>query len=270
MCRWLAYSGPPLMLEELLFKPENSLIRQRMAATKSIVPTNGDGFGLGWYGTQSQPGIFRDTLPAWNDANLQSLSEQMQSELFFAHVRASTGTSTSRENCHPFRCGRLLFMHNGQIGGYGSIRRELEQKISTELFRERGGTTDSEAFFLLACSNGLDGDVRDALRRTVAQVLELMAKSGTGEPLRMTAAIADGDRMHALRYSSDNQSPSLFYGTGGAIRVNDRQVEFADGDAAALVLSEPLDSRLADWTEVPEGHILEAVGGTVEVSSFQP
>lgn len=270
MCRWLAYSGPSLLLEELLFKPENSLVRQSMAATKSIVPTNGDGFGLGWYGGQNRPGLFRDTLPAWNDANLQSLSEQIQSELFFAHVRASTGTSTSRENCHPFRSGNLLFMHNGQIGGYGSIRRDLEQKIPTDLFRERGGTTDSEAFFLLARGNGLDGDVRDALKRTVAQVLELMEKSGTDEPFRLTAAIADGEGIHALRYSSDNQSPTLFYGTGGAIRVNERQVEFTDGDKAVLVLSEPLDGRLEDWTEVPEGHILEARGGVVKFSSFQP
>ena len=96
MCRWLAYSGPPLLLDELLFKPENSLIRQSMTATQSIVPTNGDGFGLGWYGNQPYPCIFHDTLPAWNDANLLSLAEQIQSELFFAHVRASTGTSTSR------------------------------------------------------------------------------------------------------------------------------------------------------------------------------
>lgn len=270
MCRWLAYSGPSLLLEELLFKPENSLIRQSMAATKSIVPTNGDGFGLGWYGVQNRPGIFRDTLPAWNDANLLSLSEQIQSEMFFAHVRASTGTSTSRENCHPFRCGKLLFMHNGQIGGYGSVRRDLDQKIQTDLFRERGGTTDSEAFFLLACGNGLAEDVDGALKQTIAQVLELMAKSGTDEPFRLTAAIADGERIHALRYSSDNQSPTLFYGAGGAIRVNDRQVEFTDGDKAVLVLSEPLDERLEDWIEVPEGHILEACGGVVKVSAFQP
>jgi predicted glutamine amidotransferase len=270
MCRWLAYSGPPLLLDELLFKPENSLIRQSMAATQSIVPTNGDGFGLGWYGKQKYPGIFRDTLPAWNDANLLSLAEQIQSELFFAHVRASTGTSTSRENCHPFRLGRIMFMHNGRIGGYGAIRRELEQLIPDEIFRERSGTTDSEAFFLLACGNGLAGDVREALARTVGQVQEVMEKSGTGEPLRITAAIADGDRIYALRYSSDNQSPTLYYGTGGAIQVTDRHVQFSAGDEAVLVLSEPLDAEVGDWIEIPEGHLLEACGGAVNVTPFRP
>lgn len=269
MCRWLAYSGPPLLLQELLFKPENSLIRQSMAATKSIVPTNGDGFGLGWYGAQRRPGLFRDTLPAWNDANLLSLSEQIESGLFFAHVRASTGTSTSRENCHPFRCGRLLFMHNGQIGGYRSIRRELEQKISADLFRERSGTTDSEAFFLLACGNGLDRVVHDALRRTVAEILEVMADANIAEPFRMTAALSDGARVYALRYSSDGHSPSLFYGTGGSIQVSERRVQFGAGEAAALILSEPLDGGLDDWIEIPEGHILEARGGCIKISAFQ-
>lgn len=271
MCRWLAYSGPALLLEELLLKPENSLIRQSMAASKSIVPTNGDGFGLGWYGTRNRPGVYRDTLPAWNDANLHNLSEQIQSELFFAHVRASTGTSTSRENCHPFRCGNLLFMQNGQIGGYPSIRRDLEQKISSELFCERSGSTDSEALFLLACGNGLAGNVRDALQRTVAQVLALTTKANVGEPFRLTAAIADGKKIYALRYSSDRKSPTLFFASGGAIRIDDGQVAFTEGREAVLVLSEPLDGRIADWTEVPDGHILEASsGGGVKISSFEP
>ena len=155
MCRWLAYSGPPLRLKELLSEPENSLIRQSLAASRSVVPTNGDGFGLGWYGTEDHPGIFRDTLPAWNDANLRSLSEQIRSRLFVAHVRASNGTATSRENCHPFRRGDLLFMHNGMIGGFPAIRREVEQLIPDDIYRDRAGTTDSEAFFLLACGKGL-------------------------------------------------------------------------------------------------------------------
>jgi predicted glutamine amidotransferase len=268
MCRWLAYSGPPVLFEELLFKPENSLIRQSLSASKGIVPTNGDGFGLGWYGTQNLPGIFRDTLPAWNDANLQSLSEQIRSELFFAHVRASTGTSTSRENCHPFRWERFLFMHNGQIGGYHSLRRELERMIPDAVYNMRGGTTDSEAFFLLACGNGLEVDIQESLKKTISQVLELMAKFEIDEPFRMTAAISEGDRIYALRYSSDNQSPTLYYGSGGTIHVKDGGVVFSKGNSVALILSEPLDGQLEDWVEIPEGHFLEADGGIVSVKPF--
>jgi glutamine amidotransferase len=162
-------------------------------------------------------------------------------------------------------------MQNGQIGGYESVRRELEHKIPAELYCERRGSTDSEAFFLLACGNGLDVDVRDALQRTVAQVLQLMENEGVNEPFRLTAAIAEGKRIHSLRYSSDNQSPTLFYASGGTIRVDDGQVEFTEGNNAVLILSEPLDGRIDGWTEVPDGHILEACsGGGVKIRSFQP
>lgn len=270
MCRWLAYSGPSMAMEDLLFKPENSLIRQSLAATKSIVPTNGDGFGLGWYGARAHPGIFRDTLPAWNDANLRSLSEQIESKLFFAHVRASTGTSTSRENCHPFRWRQHMFMHNGRIGGYDRIRRALEQDISSELFGQRYGTTDSEAFFLLACGNGLDSDVEYALKQTVTRVLDLMAKCGTDEPFRMTMAVSDGEKLHALRFSSDNQSPTLFYAAGGCVRVDGASVVFDDRGKcdAILVLSEPLDERVEGWAAIPEAHLLTAQDGQVSVRPF--
>jgi len=266
MCRWLAYVGPPLSLQELLFKPRNSLIRQSLAATRSIVPTNGDGFGVGWYGALPSPGIFRDTLPAWNDANLRSLSEQIASRLFFAHVRASTGTSTSRENCHPFRRANLMFMHNGQIGGFARIRREIEQMIPDELYRDRLGTTDSEAFFLLACGNGLADDVPGALSRTIRQILGIMDSARVTEPFRMTAAISDGRSIYALRYSSDSKSPSLYYATGAEVEVREAAVRFTPGDDAVLVLSEPLDESENGWIDVPEAHVLHTADGAARIS----
>ncbi len=57
MCRWLAYSGPPIFLDTVLFKPENSLIRQSLQARESRSVTNGDGFGVGWYGHHDKPGL---------------------------------------------------------------------------------------------------------------------------------------------------------------------------------------------------------------------
>jgi glutamine amidotransferase len=268
VCRWLAYSGPPLIIEDLLFKPQNSLIRQSRAASRSIVPTNGDGFGLGWYGTSRRPGLFRDTLPAWNDSNLRSLSEQIASDLFFAHVRASTGSSTSRENCHPFRHGNLMFMHNGAIGGFHQVRRAIEQLIPAPLYGERLGTTDSEAFFLLALGNGLVEDIEGALRRTVAQILEVMDRAGIAEPFHMTAAIADGRSLYALRYSNDRQSPSLYYATGSTVGVADGALAFAPGFGAVLVLSEPLDDHEADWVAIPEASLVRASEGVVEIGDF--
>ena len=115
MCRWLAYSGNPIHLEELIFKPEHSLIDQSLAARVTATTTNADGFGIGWYGTRSFPGLYRDIQPAWNDSNLQDLAAQIESQLFMAHVRSATVPPVQQTNCHPFRHGHWLFMHNGSI-----------------------------------------------------------------------------------------------------------------------------------------------------------
>jgi predicted glutamine amidotransferase len=67
MCRWIAYTGSPVLIEDLLFAPENSLIVQSLHARLGVEPTNGDGFGVGWYDGGDTPGQFRSTEPAWND-----------------------------------------------------------------------------------------------------------------------------------------------------------------------------------------------------------
>ena len=56
MCRWLAYSGSPVPVEEFLLKPKHSLIDQSLHSTMGAETTNGDGFGLGWYGVGDTPG----------------------------------------------------------------------------------------------------------------------------------------------------------------------------------------------------------------------
>ena len=266
MCRWLAYVGAPIRIDQLLFEPQNSLIRQSLQARRGATTTNGDGFGLGWYAERAFPGLYRDILPAWHDGNLRSLSEQIRSRLFMAHVRSSTGTSTSRENCHPFRYENALFMHNGQIGGYARIRRDIENLIDPTIYPCRLGTTDSEAFFLLAVSNGLVEVPQEALTKTISQIRDLMMAHDVQEPFRMTAAMADGDRLFALRYSSDATPPSLYYAEGGEITVEQGAVRIAPGRGCLMVLSEPLDLHEGPWREVPASHILESRGGTAHVT----
>lgn len=270
MCRWLAYAGIPVSMDTLLFQPQNSLIRQSLSAQRSIVPTNGDGFGLGWYADLPHPGLFRDMMPAWNDGNLRSLAEQIRSPLFFAHVRASTGTATTRLNCHPFHYGRLLFMHNGKIGGYIQIRRELEHMIRPEYFLAREGTTDSELFFYLLLGNGFAKDAKGAFARTIADILGVMRRAEVDEPFRIAAALADGDRILALRWSSDGKSPTMFYGTGSDVWIEQGDVRFCEGSGCTLVLSEPLDEVSDHWHEVAENSFLVVQDGHVTVSTFEP
>lgn len=245
MCRWLAYTGEPVFLDELICKPDHSLVAQSLCAVEAKTPTNGDGFGIGWYGERAEPGLYREVLPAWNDQNLASLAHQIRSGLFFAHVRASTGTSSSRPNCHPFAHGPWLFMHNGQIGGYLQLRRQLEALIPDPLYDRREGTTDSEILFLLLLANGLEADPLGALSRTLAQVTGVMAAAGMKEPLRFTSALTDGRSIYALRYASDDRPPSLYWRTGDP----------AGAGNAVSIVSEPLEQP-DTWQELPANEVL--------------
>ena len=242
MCRWLAYCGDAIYLDKVLFEPSNSLISQSLRARRSHVTTNGDGFGIGWYGERATPGVYRDILPAWNDPNLKSLSHQIRSSLFLAHVRASTGTATSRSNCHPFAHAKWLFMHNGQIGGYERIRRRIEAMIDDQYYSHRLGTTDSEAIFYLMFSQGLDRDPTGAIGRTIGLIEAEMKIAGIAEPFKFTAALSDGQSIFAIRHATIDQPPSMFHVKHGQYQ---------------MVVSEPLeeDGDL-EWREAPSGGVL--------------
>jgi glutamine amidotransferase len=245
MCRWVAYVGDAIFLETLISLPRQSLIAQSHHAREARTNVNADGFGLGWYGERARPGIFRDIRPAWSDENLQSISHQIRSRLFFAHVRASTGTSSTRANCHPFSVGPWLFMHNGQIGGYERIKRALENEIPDDLYQHRHGTTDSELLFLLMLASGLERDPEGAMRQTLEIVEHHMRSSDIREPLRITAAVTKGDLVHALRYATDPEPPTLY-----TSRLPDRE--------GMLIVSEPLDEVRDGWHAIPPQHIVSA------------
>lgn len=245
MCRFLAYRGEPVFLDSLVCAPARSLVHQSLHAAEAKTGTNGDGFGLGWYGERPEPGLYREIRPAWSDENLKSLCGQVRSTLFFAHVRASTGTSTTRANCHPFAHGRHLFMHNGQIGGFARIKRQVEALIPDALYDARLGTGDSEAIFLAALGAGLAEDPVGAMARTLAAVRGLMTGAGIGEPLRFAAAYTDGESLVAYRWACDGRPPTLYV---------------RETRTGLVVVSEPIDNRQG-WREVPKGCALVARPG---------
>ena len=173
MCRWLAYSGSPVCLHDLLFKPANSLVMQSKHSQLGVEATNGDGFGVGWYGRLDTPGVFHSTEPAWNDRNLRELSAQASSRRVFAHIRATTGTPVQQTNCHPFRRGRWLFMHNGGIADFLTVKRDLTLTVAPELFPHIEGSTDSELLFHLALTFGLEQDPVAGMSRAVGLVEDI-------------------------------------------------------------------------------------------------
>ena len=273
MCRWMAYSGNSLPLDELLFNTEYSLIDQSMSAKLSPKPTNGDGFGIGWYGRGGKPGVYTSTQPAWNDANLRDISHHLESEMFFAHVRRSTGTPVQQSNCHPFRHRKWLFVHNGLIYGYEKVRRGMMLEIAPELFPEIRGSADSELMFHVALTYGLHNDPIAAISKMVGLVERLGHEAGIENPMQITVGVSDGETLYSVRYSSVRDSRSLFY-TSDASKIRDLYPEHPRGDligdTARLIASEPTTDLEGVWNPVPESTAVIISRGNVELQPFEP
>jgi glutamine amidotransferase len=255
MCRWLAYTGSPVLLERALFSPAHSLIDQSLHAKLGAEATNGDGFGIGWYDDAPTPGVFRSIEPAWNDQNLRELAGHITSGHFFAHIRAAIGSAVQQTNCHPFRHGRWLFMHNGFIAELPRIKRDLVMAVDESLYAEIAGQTDTEVLFYLALTFGLEDDPVEAVARAIGLVERVGGENGVKHPFQGTIATTDGQRMWAFRYSSEGRSRSLFF-TGSVPTLRqlypESQVLHEMSEDARLIVSEPIGDLPGAWHEVPE------------------
>jgi predicted glutamine amidotransferase len=273
MCRWLAYSGSPVLLEDLLFKPVHSLIDQSLHSRMGATTTNGDGFGIGWYGVGDSPGVFHSVEPAWNDRNLHDLARHLVSPLVFAHIRASTGGAIQQTNCHPFRFGRWLWMHNGVINDFTTVKRDLAFAVDPSLYPYIEGSTDSEMFFFLALTFGLEQDPPGAVERAVGFIEETGHRHGVTHPIQMTVATTDGADVWAFRYSSQGDSRSLFSSTA----VDTLREQYPENPVlrglssdARLVVSEPLGDLAGAWNAVPESSCVTVRHGDEELRPFSP
>jgi predicted glutamine amidotransferase len=273
MCRWMAWYGQPVLIEELLLKPKHGLIDQSRHARMGVETTNGDGFGLGWYGGGDGPGLYRSIAPAWGDENLRELAAHIESPLFIAHVRATTGTAIQHTNCHPFRHGNWLFVHNGAIAGIDVMRRDLVMMVDPSLYTGMVGSTDSEVVFHLALTHGLQDDPIRGLERAVGAIEETARRHGVQSPVQATFGISDGTRLWAIRYASSGRPRSLFASSDvSTIRRlypdNERLQMLRDEDR--IVLSEPLVDLPGLWDEVPESTALVVQPGPDEHRPFRP
>jgi predicted glutamine amidotransferase len=274
VCRWLGYFGSPLRIEELVYNATHSLIEQSRAARLTTHLTNADGFGIGWYGTSDSPGIYRSVAPAWSDRNLQELCAQIASPLFVAHIRASTGTPVQQTNCHPFRHGRWLFVHNGFIDQYVRLRRDLLLAVDPRYFDFIEGTTDSELLFHLALTFGLDDEPLPALERMAGFVEATGRRHGVDQPLQMTVGVSDGERLYAVRYASGEVVANSLYVSNDAADVrllypeNERLQRLSD--EARAIVSEPLADLPGLWSEVPPSSALIVQPGADEQVAFTP
>jgi len=273
MCRWLAYSGSPLLIEQLLYEPSHSLIDQSLHSRLGAETTNGDGFGIGWYDDRPTPGVFHSIEPAWNDRNLREIAGHINSPLVFAHIRAAIGSPVQQTNCHPFRYGRWLFMHNGAIRELDRVKRDLILAVDPDLYKEIRGSTDTEILFYLALTLGLEDDPPAAIARAVGIVEDVGHRHGVEHPIQMTLAMSDGVSIWAFRYSSERDSRTLFYSTDvPTVRELHPEVEILQkvSDESRLIVSEPLRDLPGAWNLVPESSYGVIQEGQDELLPFKP
>lgn len=282
MCRWLAYQGPEIHPADLIVRPTHSLLLQSQFARENFVddlpefmngafPTNGDGYGMGWYGEDEIPCRYRELRPAWSDENLINIAGHVKSRLFLAHLRAAYGNVVQRSNNHPFAEGRWLFQHNGEIEGFNAVRRALLLHVAPEYFNCIVGTTDSEVMFYLALTLGLDKDPKGAMQRMVGLVEHELARAGCPGPLRLTCALADGQCIYAVRYASSGPAKSLYRNRDARALVQiAKGAEYELPEGGQLFVSEPLDFHREHWEEIPHGSFARLRHGSVEVDSFRP
>lgn len=272
MCRFIAYKGEEVTLNDIVISPTNSLIEQSKDAKKRKKPLNGDGFGLSWYPTHNDPfpARFVSIEPAWSNQNLQQIASKVRSQCFFAHVRdASVGMPVSQANCHPFNYQKYTFMHNGRLDQFAKFRRNLLNQLSNRAFDLVKGNTDSECIFALFldtiefADNLSTDDLTQALYRVIEKIIQIRREADANTNAFINLAVSDGTSMVATRFATDRESQpaSLFYGQGKLAIAAGKDFSLNGNPAQNTVIissepltSEPLSSDKSDWIKVARNH----------------
>lgn len=269
MCRLVAYLGHEVLLEDVLVKPVNSIVMQSLHARESSMPTNGDGFGLGWYvpDISETPALFKSISPAWNDNNLLHLTAKIKSPAFFAHVRAASAGGVTHYNCHPFVYQRWMLMHNGEIFNFMAVKRHLRHLLDDDIYDWIQGETDSEHLFalFLQFSKGKDltnlSVVEEIFRLTFEQIMLLIEEFSQPGPSFFNICLTDGQRLLASRYCTDKSvtPETMHYSVGERFVAKSGRYHMLKQNGtrgSLLVASEKLTNFDAEWHDVPVNHLM--------------
>jgi len=298
MCRFIIYAGHPVLLADVVLSPEHSMIElgvqvgQRLPCIDTSHPycgkrnavINADGYGIGFYNDHKVPGLFREMTAVGNSPNLSTLARVITTPLIFAHVRAATSaTSVTIQNCHPFNVGRWLFMHNGTISHFKKVQQRIISSLHVDVFSLCEGTSDSWYLFLIflqklyELKNSTDfltmevsvEEMGWAVKQVLETIHEIMLEAGITDPSSLNFAVTDGNNVVVTRYRNGAHSdpPSLYFALCKKYEMKQcplqrkkQQLELSkcergSENTVALVVSEPL-STSDEWTLVPKNSVL--------------
>lgn len=274
MCRFIAYLGKPIMADELLLKPVNSLVHQSYHAGEMSEVLNGDGFGVGWYvhSISKRPGLFRAITPAWSNRNLHYNAPLIRTNCLFAHIRAATEGAITEDNTHPFSFGRFLMMHNGGIPQFQWIRRKLLALLNDEVFDWIKGQTDSEHVFALLMQHIVEmrgtgprlneDQIQQCFQKTFDVIQQLKVDAGIGEAVsNFNLMVTNGRRVFGTRYSSnpEKETRTLYFSAGTGFECKEGVYHMEDAGSkpeTVLIVSEKLTENENDWNPIPPNHFI--------------
>ena len=276
MCRWLAYKGSSIRLSEFIVSPEHSLVNQsrnaQMYYDKNgiLMQINGDGYGVGWYSDLEEPCVIKGQDPIWNNQNISNLCCHIKSKLFMAHVRLTTTGAVHRDNSHPFSYKNWIFQHNGEIGEFHKVRRDLQMDIDPDLYPEIKGTTDSETIFYLALTYGLEDEPKAAIEQVIRRIKKAAVDRGTNGALNLSCAMSDGKNLYTFRYGENVANVhSQFYSTDAQCLGDFMDDCVSLPETSTIIVSEPLDELSEKWIEIPTSSFV-TVPDKIEKISISP
>jgi glutamine amidotransferase len=286
MCRVLTYLGRPVLLDDLLFKPDSSLVRQcydpRMMAVLNLA-----GFGMAAWDPDSHdataPFLYKTpALPVF-DGNLRQLARKIRPTALIAHVRGvpySERSVVGPQNLHPFRYEGfpLAMAHNGDLWRFADMKFELLAHMRPAIAAQIQGTTDSEWIYALITSQLEDptrpaapAEIASAVERTLVILREVRERHDIRIASPVNLFLSDGTSLVVTRYTFDYGCypdgpeavsllyPSLWYTSGREYGFEDgewRMIGGSANDDSIIVASEPLTRDVSSWLELPEYSML--------------
>ena len=266
----LAYLGQPVLLDDLLYGSDNSLVSQSVAPGLMSLLNIG-GFGLVAWDSESRtrdvPFTYRTPGVPVFDRNLKALATKVHATAAVAHVRGvlyDPGESVGPHNLHPFQFpgARIALAQNGDLFGFSQMRYDLIDHVRPELAQMIEGTTDTEWVYALLLSQLADpfgpaepDELADAILQTLAVLRETRERRGITTQSPVNLIVTDGDSIVATRFSFDYG----WYPDDGSFFSNEREFDFTtlwcapgpDGRSACIA-SEPLTIDRSKWIEAPE------------------
>lgn len=289
MCRILSYLGKPIVIEELLYKPDNSFIKQSYHPKYMSHLLNLAGFGIAAWDNHSHnpalPYLYKTPQLPFYDENLRNLSSKISPYCLLAHLRGVSYHDhqiVSTQNVHPFifSGSNVALAHNGLLYEFEKMKYDLLEYIKPAYKIEIHGTTDSEwiySIFLSQLSNPLGNYSTDEIIKAILETLKILKQVRHQHNIAINSPvnlfITNGTFIAAIRFVLDygwqplDTIPSTHfayhslwytYGESYGFYDNEYKMKGSKKKSSIIIASEPLTEDTTTWVEVPEYTLIVA------------